>query len=230
MGSWDDDYFFYMEDAAFEQRIKQSLKEISGDNAKFYLGIYGDAVETRVNGCIQNANEIRRLGYFAPAVVLAATALELLVRFMLVRPLVQGAFLSDEWAGILAGRIANGRSAEDRELLPAVLRQWGVNINEIKLKDGTVLGTTITTHVWPKRNKVVHQGASASDEEAAISVECAETLLFKVVTVVAKQLGFTLENTGKWSEVRGEESRPGETIAHRTWGESFGPQSPFDDA
>jgi hypothetical protein len=86
----------------------------------------------------------------------------------------------------------------------------------MRLRDGTGLWTTLTTRVWPKRNEVVHPGASASDEEAAISVECAETLLFNVVRVMAKQLGFTLESTGKWSEVRGEESRPGETRAYRT--------------
>jgi hypothetical protein len=42
----------------------------------------------------------------------AVTAIELVTRYMLVRPLLQGAFLSDSWAKILAKHITQVRMAQ----------------------------------------------------------------------------------------------------------------------
>ena len=139
MGSWDEDYEWYRQDAAMSEFIEDSIRNISRDNARAYLGIYGDAIDARVTRCMEQAESVRRLGYDAPAVVAAATALELMIRFMLLRPLVQGAFLSDEWAAVLAGRIATGRTAEDRELLPAILRQWSIDLSAIRLSSSLLL-------------------------------------------------------------------------------------------
>lgn len=222
-----DDYAYYEQEAALEEFLQESLKSISADNAKHYLGVYGDAIEARVRRCLEDAHRLGSAGFFAPAVVSASTSIELMIRFMLVRPLVQGAFLSDEWAGVLSGRIANGRTAEDRELLPAVLRQWSIDITSIRLKDGSGLWPTITSSIWPIRNKIVHQGSTASTHDAALTTECAEALLYGVVRVVAANLGFTLDNTGKWSEIRGEKGAA-ETGDYSSWSQSFDAASPFD--
>lgn len=228
MARWDEGDFDYMQEAAMERFLEASLRNISVDNAKSYLGTYGDAIQDRVASCLRQARVLHNAQHYAPALVLASTAVELTVRFMIVRPLIQGAFLSDEWAAILANRIANGRTAEDRELLPAVLRQWSVDINKVKLHNGQNVWSTIVGKIWPKRNLVVHQGTSASEVEAAVSVEAAELLLTDVVKPIAKRLGFTLETTGKWSEILGEKDDR-ESGRHATWGQSFKPESPFSD-
>lgn len=212
-----------------EEFIEKSLRNISIEGAKDYLGTYGDAIEARVNTCLLQARELQKQGYFDPAIVLAATAIEMIVRFLLVKPLVQGAFLSDEWASILANRIANGRTAEDRELLPAVLRQWSVDINKIELSDGSQVWATVTKRVWPKRNKVVHTAAPATESEAAIGIESAERLMSSVVRVVAATLGFTFETTGRWAEIRGTKGVAGQH-GYSEWWQSFDERSPFDDA
>jgi hypothetical protein len=52
--------------------------------------------------------------------------------------LVQGAFLSDEWAGILTDRILTGRTAEDRKLVPVLLRQWGLDVTKVRSRTSKV--------------------------------------------------------------------------------------------
>ena len=74
------------------------------------------------------------------------------------------------------------------------------------------------TVVWPKRNKVVHMGESATAADAMIGIETARVLLAEVVHPLAKRLGFTLETTGKWHKLRG------------AIGMTFEPKDPFQHA
>jgi hypothetical protein len=226
MSSVDDDRWYYEQEAAMEAFIEDSLKNISIENAKNYLGTYGDAIQERVDSCIRQARDLEQAKHYGPASVLAFTAIELIIRFLLIRPLIQGAFLSDQWADILTNRIVDGRTAEDRKLLPAVLRQWSVDIYKVPLKNGSNVWDTIVNKIRRKRNKIVHEGAGAIEGEAVASIECAEVLLAEVVRPIAKSLGFTIEATGKWSEIRGKEGTR-ESGRYRTWSQSFEARSPF---
>jgi hypothetical protein len=223
----DDDYSYYEREDALEQLVQDSLRSISTDSVKQYLGRFGDAVELRVNRYLEMARELSATGFAEPAVVCALTATELMIRYLLVRPLVQGAFLSDEWAAVLSGRIANARTVEDRRLLPAMLSQWEIDIESLTLADGTYMWASITSALWPLRNKIVHQGSLASKADASAAIECSEALQLLVVHKLAENLGFTLPVTGKWAEIAGEAGSL-EQGNYRSWGQTFTPASPFE--
>lgn len=215
-------------DDAIGEFAEQVLKDRSIEGGRYYLAIYGDAVEARVSHLLAQARDLTALKYPASALVLAATAIEITVRFMLVRPLVQGAFLSDEWAELLAARIGTGKPNEDRKIVRALLKQWSLDIDSISLRGGDRLWDTITIRVLPKRNKVVHAGESATLEDAGLGIECAERLLSEVVHPIGKALGLTVERTGRWCQIHRitDESSGGAT----QWWSSYSPRSPFDDA
>ena len=59
----------------------------------------------------------------------------------------------------------------------------------------------ITDSLRVVRNAVVHDGATATPEEARVAIEAAQLLLDEVVRPLSDELGFTLEDTGKWSEI-----------------------------
>jgi hypothetical protein len=124
----DYDFAFDAEAEAIEEAIRQQ----SEDGVRAYLGKYGDAAEARVDGCTETARQLLGAGQAAAALVFAASAVELAVRFLILRPLVHGAFLDDEWAELLTARAVGGRSAEDRMLVPQVLRHWGVAVDADK--------------------------------------------------------------------------------------------------
>jgi len=216
---YDDDYLDYAREAYEEELISTALQDMSVDRVKSYLGSYGDAIERRVRLCIEQAEELFSSGFSGSAITLAATASEIVIRFLLLRPLLEGAFLSDEWAEVLSKRVVTGRSSEDRNLLPAVLRHWGTDITEVQLSDGSRLWEAVVSTVWPKRNGFVHQGTPVTETAARTGIECAKALL-QLAHDVGERLGFTLKTTAKWCEIRGSNERS-------SWYQSFDEKDPF---
>jgi hypothetical protein len=156
VGGWDDREY-YEEEAAQAEFIQETLKNISEDGVRNYLGTYGDAVDARIEHCMKEARMLLTGGFFQSAVVSAVTAIELTIRFLLLRPLMQAAFLSEEWASLLTQRIASGRGSGDREILPQILNFHDIDLNNIKLPGGKALWATITDVVYSTRNKIVHR-------------------------------------------------------------------------
>jgi hypothetical protein len=133
-----------MEEMAREELIARTLKDISEEGVRAYLGSNGDAVDFRIKDSISTAERLNASGFHRHAIVSAVTAIELIIRFMLIRPLLQAAFLSEEFADLLTHRIAAGRTADDRKLLPQILEFHGVQLSELKLANGAQLWGTIT--------------------------------------------------------------------------------------
>jgi hypothetical protein len=199
--SWHDDYFEYEQEAAMERFLEEQLRLISEEPVFLYLAKYGDAIEARVNRCLEQARALIDAGFHGAALVRAAAGIEITIRFFLARPLVQGAFLSDDWAQLISQKVLNSRTAEDRELLPAILRNWNVEITNVILPDGTQAWEQILKKVWPCRNCYVHKGDDASCEDAILAVNCLEALLSQVVDPLGRRFRFTREETGCWSIV-----------------------------
>lgn len=198
---WDDHYSDYERESAMEQFLNDELRRISEEPVFYYLAYYGDAIEARVRGCLGQARNLIEAGFFGAALVRAAAGIEVTIRFFLARPLVQGAFLSDDWSQLISQKILKGRTAEDRELLPAILRNWKIDITSIKLPDGSQVWEQIVGNVWRRRNDYVHKADDASRGEAILAIDCLEALLSQVVDPLARKLGFTRDQTGSWSVV-----------------------------
>jgi hypothetical protein len=197
----DEDYHRYREEAAMEAFLEEELRRIAEDPVFGYLAVHGDAIEARVNHCLAQAEALSGNGYHGAALTRAASGIEVTIRFFLARPLVQGAFLSEDWAELLSQKVLTGRTAEDRELLPAILRNWKIDITKVKLPDGSQAWEQIVSGVWPRRNDYVHRADDASAEDALLAIECLTALLAQVVDPLATKLGFTRERTGCWSVV-----------------------------
>lgn len=201
MGGWDD-RGYYEQEAAYDAMIYDAVENISDSGVQSYLGCNGDAIDARVLGSIKQARELINAGFHQPAVVVATTAIELIVRFFLIRPLIQAGFLSEEWASLLTEHIASGRTDKDRKLLPRILEEHHVDISAVLLEDGRELWQTVIAEVYPKRNRVVHLAEPATEANALLALECAERLRSDVVLPIAERMGFTLDVTGVWCRTK----------------------------
>ena len=196
-----DDIQRYQEEEAMERFIEDQLREIAEAPVFAYLSKYGDAIEERIRHCIEEATALREAAFWGAALIRSAAAIEIAIRFFLSRPLVQGAFLSDDWAALLSSKVLNGRTAEDRDLLPAILRNWGIDVTHVLLADNSQMWEKVTTRVWPSRNDYVHAGGTIREVDAILAAECLDALLKHVVDPIATRLGFTRGQTGRWSVV-----------------------------
>lgn len=189
----------YWEEIGRQEDIAKAIKNLAHQPIRDFLGTYGDAIDTRLDDIIAQARYARQGGYPRFAVIGAVTAIELITRYLLVEPLLQGAFHSGSWAKILTRHIVqHGKQAIQRDLLPSVLSMYDIKLGELKLSDGSPLWKTIVNVIVPKRNAIVHDGESASPDESDLALECANTLRKEVVTQVAKKMDFDLENNGYW--------------------------------
>jgi hypothetical protein len=206
MSAYDDrDRYAYEE--GMESFLDEQLRQLSESPVIYYLARFGDAIEERVERCRVEADALTAAGFHGAALVCLAAAIEITIRFFLARPLMQGAFLSDEWADLLSKKMLNGRSAEDRELLPAILRNWKLDITELKLTDGSRMWDQILNQVWHRRNEYAHAGAVISESDARLAAECLEAMLTQIVSPIARRLGFTREETGRWSVILSRHDR-----------------------
>jgi hypothetical protein len=147
------DAYYEELDRLFQQGVKNQAKEA----VKLYLGRHRDAVDQRVLASIAEAKALLEHKHFGPALCAAAIAVELMIRYMLIRPLLQGAFLSDEWADILTDRIVTDKAGRDSDLVPIVLRQWGLDVTSVRSSTSKVpVWQWITTHLFKGRNNYLH--------------------------------------------------------------------------
>jgi hypothetical protein len=208
---WEEEYF---EEIGRREQIAEALKGISDDGMRKYLGTYGDAVAKRFDLVRAQARYARQSGYPHFAILGAVTAIELVTRHMLFRPLLQGAFLSDAWAQVLTRSFTNARSKQERDVLPQVLEMRGIKIKELTLSDKSSFWNTLTEKIIPKRNSIAHAGEFADPAEAVLALECADMLWSEVVLELAKKLGFNLEDGGNWADM-GEGTEPDGLFSRR---------------
>jgi hypothetical protein len=175
----------------FEEQVQEAIDGRSADSTRTYLGTYGDAVTARVQQAIADARALLDAGQPGPAITLAATAVELTVGHLVVRPIVQGAFLSDQWAGVLTEQVLGGRTDEARRLLPIIAKAWGLDLDKVLLLDRAPAWDYFKGSVIPARNAFVHRADPVKPEVATQAIECARVLLETLVVAVGRSVGMT---------------------------------------
>ena len=194
---YEDEYF---EEVGRQEDIAAELKRLSEEPIRDYLGTYGDAIDERLNEVISAARYANQSGFPRFAIIGTVTAIEIIIGHMLVRPLLQGAFLSNSWAQILTAHVLRGRAPTARKLLSSVLEMYDFKIDDLKLQDGSPLWQTFVSKIIPLRNAIAHAGENATHEQALLALECATTLRKQLVSKVAAKLRFDFEEVPKWAE------------------------------
>ncbi|MGA2180927.1 MAG: hypothetical protein ABSH15_15275 [Verrucomicrobiota bacterium] len=123
----------HKEEEALSRFLDDHQRELAEAPVFAYLARYGDAIEERVQLCVNESKQLGNAGFFGTALARSAAGIEISVRFFLVRPLIRSAFSSDEWAALLSKKILKGSTARDKEMLPVILRDWGIDITIVKL-------------------------------------------------------------------------------------------------
>ena len=177
--------------------IGEAMEDLAKEPVCSYMNRYGDAVEARIFEFIERSRHLLDADYFGPSLVSAGTAIELTIRYLIISPLVQGAFLSDHWAQILSGWVLPPTDAKkDKDLLPHILTHWNIDIKQVQLEGGKFLWQELTNAIRPGRNRHVHRGDPVTKELAMLGYEAAEVLMQIAVEALAN-VGAKKLN-GKW--------------------------------
>jgi hypothetical protein len=219
----DDDYDYYRNQDAEEEFWYNLPTQLHEESVSSYLGVYGDAITARVKRLTDTALSLHSRGFYGPSITVSVTATELMIEYFCVRPMVEGAFVSEMWAECLAKWVVKTRPTDQREILVAILRLWGIEVDKILLDDKKKLWATIHAQVFKYRNLFVHLGEDVSREHSELGLACTEAFRKDIIDKIAVRLGFTLAKTGCWAHSAEE----GQDPLRPGTGRRFTPRDPF---
>lgn len=170
----------------YEREIgERTLAEIKENAINAYFFYYGDDIEQRIQRRINAAKKLVKNGFAGESLTSSIIAVELTIRWFLLRPLCEAAFMSEGVADILVQRILPPRvTADDRDLLPKILRHWGCEVTSLKLRQGGQLWEKLKKHYIPARNAFVHRGEPVEEIVAKGAADAAERLLGEAIRIV----------------------------------------------
>ena len=125
--------------------------------------------------------------YPAASIVAAVTACELIIRFLLLRPLIAGYVFNTKLAMRLVREGYSARTDLDRRLLPDACRAWGLDLDALTLPNGQSLWDSLRLLI-EVRNKYVHRAEPVLAEQAEGALDCAEGLIDQMVRPLANRL------------------------------------------
>jgi hypothetical protein len=185
-------------DAAYEYQtaaIEEGIQNQAEERARAYLSRHGDAVWDRVDPLLIEASALLP-AHPGASLTVVITAAELIIRFLLLRPLVGGLVFNDALAERLARDAANGRSARDREILPIVNAAWDLGLERLLLEDGT-RAWPLLLDLWRLRDGYVHRGEPVAEASARQAIRCVDQLVVGIVGPLATRLGLAWP-AGPW--------------------------------
>lgn len=217
------DYYEAMQQQAEEEFWENLPKELHESSVQNYLGGYGDAIDTRIDSLAKMAQSLLDKGFYGPSLTVSAAAIEVMIQYFCIRPLVEGAFLSEVWAVELSRWIVDARPSDQRKILIGLLKLWDIELETILLEGKEPLWGTIHSVVLIKRHKFVHRGDEVSKAEAILGIKCCLSFRSEVIGRIASRLGFTLDQTGCWAKVVRKSTEPG----HLTGETRYSKGNPF---
>jgi hypothetical protein len=194
-------YGEYLSDLAQQEEIERAINRVPIDNTSWYLGTYGDELERRIKLSYSEAKELLEKGYYGSSLVLSVTGIEILIRDFVLKPLVYGAFLDEVWAELLLGRVVSGRSGIDREILPKLVLERGIDINSLKLSNGKEAWGTFVGKIIPERNNCVHYARAIPQNVAEKSLECGDVMFSGFLKPIAQKFEMSWPESGAWHKV-----------------------------
>lgn len=213
------DTYIEEQDKYEEELIDEAIKELPIENIRSYLGTYGDAIEKRVNKCVNEVNELVKSKHYGLALVVTVTAIEIIFKFFIFRPLIEGTLLTNKLATLLLRRILPSQTARCCELLPSITEHWNIPLTDLKLSNDNKLWDTLKKEVFPKRNDVVHKADKVAGKYPLMALECIDILMKDVVTPMAKRYGLGGTKSGAWHKY---------SYKTKTGGTQYGSYEPSD--
>lgn len=194
-------YEEYLSEQLQQEQIEKAIKQVPIDNTSWYLGTYGDELERRIKLSYSEAKELLTKGYNGSALVLSVIGLEILIRDFVLKPLVYGAFLHEYWAELLLDRVVSGKSVKDREILPKVAFEWGIDLQSLMLSSGKEAWGTFVGEIIPKRNNYIHCAITIPSKVAEKALECGDVMFFGLLKPIAQKFEMSWPESGAWHKV-----------------------------
>src|SRR3989338_3088898 len=193
-----DDFYEQISRELYPDHKQQAIEEFTADRLRSYYvkspGVMRPAVDA-----VQEAKALLAVGRHSPALVFSASAIELLLKATLLRPVVYGLVHNDALAEIIVQRVI-GRQT-DIERYEGLLAGLFHTLAKIDLRaicrDGVTLPLLQEAKQFQSlRDKILHQGTHCSPQDAETAFSVAVAVYDKIVAPMLFALGLKAEEKG----------------------------------
>ena len=193
-----DDFYEQISRELYPDHKQQAIEEFTADRLRSYYvknpGVMRSAVDA-----VQEAKALLAVGRHSPALVFSASAIELLLKATLLRPVVYGLVHNDALAEIIVQRVI-GRQT-DIERYEGLLAGLFHTLAKIDLRaicrDGVTLPLLQEAKQFQSlRDKILHQGTHCSPQDAETAFSVAVAVYDKIVAPMLFALGLKVEEKG----------------------------------
>jgi hypothetical protein len=193
-----DDMYERISDELYPEHKSQAIGEFTADRLRsFYVdnpGVMRPAVDA-----LLEAQRLQDNGHAAAAVVFAVSCTELLLKAAILTPVMHGLVHIESLADVVVENTLSGPGyARYAKLLARLFTEFvGIDIHSLRRPESTATLLAECDAQRGLRNRIVHSGAVATEEQASAGVAIATAVFNQVVNPMLHQLGLTVEEAGQ---------------------------------
>ena len=193
-----DDFVDSLSKELYEEHKEQAIEEFVNDRLRsYYMDNPGIAVSARLFG--SKAKE-HIDGDPTSSLIYSSIATEVIIKSVILKPIISGLVHSEAVSELVASLlIKQSGVGRFNSLIFKISNNYaGIDLSEVKRKNSKKLLWQERNDIQEIRNKIMHQAADCTKEQAKLSYDIA-LHIFWVAKELIEELGFKFEKNGNIS-------------------------------
>jgi hypothetical protein len=181
-------------DSLYEEFRPQAVDEFTAERLQSYY-LANRLISDPAARFLAEARQLE-IEHPTAALVLAAAAIEVTIKAILLKPVVYGLIHSESTADLITELVTKHAGLDRfKDLLFRVLREHGgVDLGTFRREGASKSLWNEVQELQRRRNAAVHQAAPCGPSESRLAIECGETLLDHIFPTVLDALGLHLDD------------------------------------
>ena len=193
-----DEMYYQIGQELYPEHKTQAIEEFTAERLRSFYIANSKVMRPAVDA-LQEGKKLRDKGHYAASVVFFVTAIELLLKATLLKPVVHGLVHNEGLANVIVQQ-SLGQTGFDRYtglLEKLFLELLSIDIRSVSRPDVSEALINECTAQQKLRNKIIHQGATcaANDSELALAVSAA--VYERIVYPMLAKLGLSVIEHGE---------------------------------
>ena len=192
-----DEFYEQISQELYPEHKVQAVEEFTAERLRSFYEKYPSVMLPAVDA-LQEGKALQEKGHFSGAVVFFVSAIELLLKATLLKPVIYGLVHHDALADIIVQHTLGQAGFDRYEGLLADLfsRLAGLDVKAISRDDASSKLLEESKQLQKLRNRIIHQGAKATEAEAETAHLVAIAIYEKIVKPMLYVLGLTVGEKG----------------------------------
>lgn len=192
-----DEFYESIARELYPEHKAQAINEFTSERLKSFYASNPNIMRPAVDA-LQEGKRLMAADHHAAAVVFFVTAVELLLKATVLKPIVHGLVHSPALADVIVDHTL-GQTGFDRytKLLSRLYKEFaGLDLSEVSREEANQSLIKECTTQQGVRNRIIHQGVSATAEEAEMGRAVAVAVYDLIVSPLLGALGLVVRDRG----------------------------------